>query len=407
MKYFFNTRLGNTRYELADGSLLCEAVPIARVGWQVYNAAELDEIEPDSDGEISVYRSPEEVFRPETIASFEGMTFTVLHPEQMVNPSNWRENAHGHATNIRRGTGEQSDLLLADLVVKSSEAIQAIYQGVDQISCGYDAEYRQTAPGKAEQYDIVGNHVALVPAGRAGIRCSIGDSRTMATKKTWFDSLRRALKTKDNAAIEEAMSNAPAELTTDDGEGGGDLPKAININISPQYPLPDKDPEMGGGQGITKDGEEDVPAWAQAILARLDKLEGGGTNDGEPGDDDDEEEKKKATTDAGYQQAVIARAELLVPGIKLPEGGKLATFKREVLDAAFRTQKGAQILVPLVGDKPDFKSMPKASLDAAFTAASEIAKRANQPAAQLRTFDHQNRNSPAALNKAFAEYWKK
>ncbi len=76
------------------------------------------------------------------------MTFTVLHPEQMVNPSNWRENAHGHATNIRRGTGEQSDLLLADLVVKSSEAIQAIYQGVDQISCGYDAEYRQTARGK-------------------------------------------------------------------------------------------------------------------------------------------------------------------------------------------------------------------------------------------------------------------
>ncbi len=57
------------------------------------------------------------------------------------------------------------------------------------------------------------------------------------------------------------MSNAPAELTTDDGEGGGDLPKAININISPQYPLPDKDPEMGGGPGITKDGEEDVPAW--------------------------------------------------------------------------------------------------------------------------------------------------
>lgn len=136
-------------------------------------------------------------------------------------------------------------------------------------------------------------------------------------------------------------------------------------------------------------------------------MEGGGTNDGEPGDDDDEEEKKKATTDAGYQQAVIARAELLVPGIKLPEGGKLATFKREVLDAAFRTQKGAQILVPLVGDKPDFKTMSKASLDAAFTAASEIAKRANQPAAQLRTFDHQNRNSPAALNKAFAEYWKK
>ena len=29
MKYFFNTRLGETRYQLADGSLLCKDVPIA------------------------------------------------------------------------------------------------------------------------------------------------------------------------------------------------------------------------------------------------------------------------------------------------------------------------------------------------------------------------------------------
>ncbi|MCV5696872.1 hypothetical protein, partial [Salmonella enterica] len=26
MKYFFNTRLGETRYQLADGSLLCKDV---------------------------------------------------------------------------------------------------------------------------------------------------------------------------------------------------------------------------------------------------------------------------------------------------------------------------------------------------------------------------------------------
>ncbi len=30
MKYFFNTRLGETRYQLADGSLLCKDVPIGR-----------------------------------------------------------------------------------------------------------------------------------------------------------------------------------------------------------------------------------------------------------------------------------------------------------------------------------------------------------------------------------------
>jgi hypothetical protein len=409
MKYFFSTRLGSTRYELADGSLLCKDVPIARAGWQVYGAEELEgeNLEPDSDGEISVYRSPEEVFRPETIASFEGMTFTVLHPEEMVNPSNWRENAHGHATNIRRGTGEQSDLLLADLIVKSSEAIAAIYAGVEQISCGYDAEYRPTSKGKAEQYDIIGNHIALVPNGRAGIRCSIGDSDMAGktAKKGWFDALKRAIKTKDTAAIEEVMGNAPSDLTNDEDAGGGSLPSAINITVAPQYPLPDKEPEMAG---ITTDNAEAVPAWAQAIIARLDKLEGGTATIDSGENEEDKEEAKKATTDAAYHQDIISRAEILVPGVKMPEGGKLATFKRSVLDAAYRTPKGMQILAPLVGASPDFKTMPKATLDATFTAASEIAKLQNKPvfAFGVPTKDGA-KDSPQALNEAFANYWNK
>ncbi len=37
MKYFFNTRLGETRYQLADGSLLCKDVPIGRTGKQLYS----------------------------------------------------------------------------------------------------------------------------------------------------------------------------------------------------------------------------------------------------------------------------------------------------------------------------------------------------------------------------------
>lgn len=38
MKYFFKTRLGNTRFQLADGSVLFKDVPIARTGEQVYPA---------------------------------------------------------------------------------------------------------------------------------------------------------------------------------------------------------------------------------------------------------------------------------------------------------------------------------------------------------------------------------
>ncbi|HAU5007098.1 TPA: hypothetical protein JD037_27010, partial [Raoultella ornithinolytica] len=54
MKYFFKTRLGNTRFQLADGSVLFKDVPIGRTGEQVYGAEELPGIEPDSQGLIVV-----------------------------------------------------------------------------------------------------------------------------------------------------------------------------------------------------------------------------------------------------------------------------------------------------------------------------------------------------------------
>lgn len=66
MKYFFNTRLGETRYQLADGSLLCKDVPIGRTGKQLYGAADLPNLKPDKLGEIVVTRSPEQVFNPIT-----------------------------------------------------------------------------------------------------------------------------------------------------------------------------------------------------------------------------------------------------------------------------------------------------------------------------------------------------
>lgn len=202
MKYFFETRLGETRYRLADGSLLCKDVPIARTGKQLYSALDLPKLVPDKAGEIVVSRSPEQVFHPATLASFEGMSLTILHPEdadgnvQFVTPANWRELAVGHTQNVRRGEGSQSDLMLADLIIKDEYAIQLIEDGLREVSCGYDAEYDQTEPGKAEQVEITGNHVAFVPKGRAGSRCAIGDKDTMATtqKQSWWTRMQRAIK---------------------------------------------------------------------------------------------------------------------------------------------------------------------------------------------------------------------
>lgn len=405
MKYFFNTQLGETRYSLADGSLLCKDVPIARTGTQVYAAEDLPNLTPNAAGQIIVTRSPEQVFDPATLASFEGMSITVLHPEdedgniRLVNPQNWKDLAHGHLQNVRRGTGNQSDLMLADLIVKDEYAIQLIEDGLRQVSCGYDAEYEQTTPGKADQVDITGNHVALVPKGRAGNRCAIGDRDTMATqKKSWLQRLRFAAKTGDADTMNELLDSAPAAVTGDEG----DLPSGVNLNInlSPQQPLPDKDPEMGGK--ATGDGEDDIKTLLKALLAKLEGTTTGDNADdpegkdkkGPTGDGEDDEEETTITGDSAY------RAEVIVPGIDLSRKVKPTAFKRDVLSAADKT-----LVRQVVGDA-DISKLPKQSVNMAFNAVSEIAKGRNT---RSTTGDAQRLNigTPkiSDLNKQNAEFW--
>ncbi|HEM8600367.1 TPA: DUF2213 domain-containing protein [Citrobacter koseri] len=404
MKYFFETRLGETRYRLADGSLLCKDVPVARTGKQLYGAADLPNLIPDAFGEIVVSRSPEHVFAPATLASFEGMSITVLHPEdengnvQLVNPANWKELAVGHLQNVRRGTGDQSDLMIADIIIKDEYAIQMVEDGLRQVSCGYDAEYGQTEPGKAEQVEITGNHVALVPKGRAGNRCAIGDRDTMANqKKNWWTRMRAAIKTGDADTMNELVESAPASVTGDEG----DLPQGVNLNInlSPQHPLPDKDPEMGGTK--TGDGDDDVVTLLKALLAKL--------SAGPTGDNDNQEDKKGPTADGedDEEEAVITgdsayRAEVILPGVDLSRKMKPTAFKREVLSTADK-----KLVRQVVGDA-DIRKLPKQSVEMAFNAVSELAKGRNTRTAtgdaSRTTITTPNISD---LNKANADFWAK
>lgn len=404
MKYFFETRLGETRYRLADGSLLCKDVPVARTGKQLYGEADLPNLIPDASGEIVVSRSPEHVFAPATLASFEGMSITVLHPEdengnvQLVNPANWKELAVGHLQNVRRGAGDQSDLMIADIIIKDEYAIQMVEDGLRQVSCGYDAEYEQTEPGKAEQVEITGNHVALVPKGRAGNRCAIGDRDTMANqKKSWWTRMRAAIKTGDADTMNELVESAPASVTGDEG----DLPQGVNlnINVSPQHPLPDKDPEMGGGK--TADGDDDVVTLLKALLA---KLSAGPTSDNDnpdgkkdpTADGEDDEEEAVITGDSAY------RAEVILPGVDLSRKMKPTAFKREVLSTADK-----KLVRQVVGDA-DIRKLPKQSVEMAFNAVSELAKGRNT---RTTTGDASRVSittpNISDLNKANADFWAK
>ena len=181
--HYYGTRLSeNISRREPEGYLLCLNVPVARTGTQDYLPEELGL--PSGSSFVSVYRPEEEVFSPETIASFEGMPVTNDHPPDGVDVSNIRALQKGHAHNVRRGTGDESDLLLADLIITDPGLIDLILvEGKREISCGYTYELCEEN-GQYIQRKIRGNHVAVVDAGRAGPRVSIKDHKVKEPERS-------------------------------------------------------------------------------------------------------------------------------------------------------------------------------------------------------------------------------
>ncbi|MGJ0580347.1 DUF2213 domain-containing protein [Xenorhabdus bovienii] len=418
MKYFFTTKLGETRYEMADGSLLCKDVPIARTGTQTYLPEEID-LEPDANGLVTVYRTEDEVFSPETMASFEGVAVTLEHPEDkdgnivFVNPSNFSELAHGHIQNVRRGEDDKTDLLVADVLIKRQEAIDAVKSGMTEVSCGYDAQYKQISPGKGKQYQITGNHLAIVDDGRAGSRCSIGDAAPITKKgkmsmKDWLKQVANALKTKDDNTLARLADEAP-ELPSD---GMSSIPGVtINMNTPAQATsLPPTERTTTDDTPKEQEkptGDDAIPEWGKALIAKVEALTSktGDTNPDDPdkktGDEDDEEDKK-VTGDAQYRRNIIADAEIICPGFK-PTGDK--GLRRQVLNHAIRT--GDSTYLKSFGIQ-DYNQVPKATVDAVFSAAVTVNKAKNHIQPPTQTRDNAARlNTPAELNKQYAEFWKR
>ena len=183
MLYYADRISDNIRKREPEGYLICVNVPIARMGTQRYMQ---DELGQRGEDEITVYRPEEEVFSKATIASFEGMPVTNDHPDdpEGVTADNIQYLQKGHCQNVRRGTGSDRDLLIADLLITDPHTIQAVLDGKREISCGYNYELCEE-DGKYVQRQIRGNHIAIVDKGRAGHRVCIKDSApTYERRKT-------------------------------------------------------------------------------------------------------------------------------------------------------------------------------------------------------------------------------
>lgn len=382
-----------------EGFLRCEAVPIARTGTQVYGPGEIANeagyIGPGPDGLIYAERRPEDVFRPETIASFEGKPVCMGHPERDVTPHNWRELAAGVVLNPRRGTAMDDDVILADLLITNKDEIEAVRNGLREVSAGYNADYEDLGtPGRVRQYNIIANHLALVPAGRCGPRCSIGDKKTLTEDcaMTWLEKLKAAFAGKDEAAFNAALAEAPkgetVSLTTDQL-------KTLNKILTRDKEHPDDcDCKACKGDSKTMDAIakdiKDIKGSVDAIDARVKKME-----DAEK--EEEEEKKKKETEDEGNRkiegnlemeappgtgdkakgakdslylvdsfQETIALAEAIAPGVQVPTVDAKASpkktfdalcqFRRTVLDLAHAKPEFRQFIDGIAAGR-ELKSM--------------------------------------------------
>ena len=384
-------QIGRTRETTPEGYLLCRDVPVARIGTLMYGDGEVP-VTADNTGLILIQRGEEDLFDPKTMASFEGKAVTNDHPEDWVNPSNWKELAVGTAHSVRRGEGAEADFLIADLLITDQDAIDAVMGEKVEISLGYDADYVEISPGKGVQRNIFGNHVALVDKGRCGSRCSIGDSfmsdKTKKKKISFADRIRNLVKTKDAEEAEKlakAVEDEELEIETkdsddDEDQDGKTSDAAVNRQILKM--LKTMDSRLGAlEKKKTKDSDDPEKP----------------TEDNDNPDDDPEKTRddilkaepagkaNEGVTHTGDSlKEVMVRAEILSPGIKLPptidsanNGKAVVLAKRQALKAAMQTTDGQKAVAPFIGANANIDTLPIQTLDAAFIGASELIKQQN------------------------------
>lgn len=424
-------QVGTKQWLTPEGFLYCEAVPIARIGIQDYLNSELvtgaeDDMVPGKNGTIQVERNEDEVFHPRALASFEGKDVVIDHPDDDVQPHNYKQYSVGVTLHPRRGDGEWSDFVVADLLVKDKDGIEYVQKHKPQVSCGYDAEYRSLGPGRAQQYDIVGNHVALLTRGRCGRKCKIGD-REMTKKTGVLDRIMTAFTTKDKAAFDEAMGelgaqtmkepevdktgpeavtethvhihmpgekeaggNPDGDATKDEIPGAAPAADPMEARIAAIEATLAKIAEMMAGQSGEGEGDEDVQQQGEEEAEGA--VPGKDTVDAEPGKDDEDKDKKgNPFKDSAHLvedfKVALSGAEIIAPGLKLPTLDSAAKpkstrdgiclLKRRALAASLRTDDGAEILEQLTGKRTLDGSMPCSQLGVIFNGAVALTKDRN------------------------------
>lgn len=266
-KAYFGSRISDHIIKTPEGFLICKDVPIARTGTQQYRGCEFGG--PVADGIYNVQRPEAEVFDRAAVASFEGKPVCDEHPEEDVTPDNYGRYMKGVCRDVRRGDGDLSNCLVADLVIYDADLINKIEAGKREISCGYDCLWNPTSDSSYDQLEIRGNHVAVVDRGRAGHKVAIRDT---ADDKKGGKKMSKSLIGRILRALARDESTTPEDM-----EAAAKLAGSSDAEPRPQ-PAPAPAPAAPAGPATPAPAAVPQPenkpaAMDEATEARFKKIE--------------------------------------------------------------------------------------------------------------------------------------
>lgn len=390
MIFYYGTQLSPHMDKTPEGYLICRDVPIARTGTQEYLAREL-QLDGDPERPVTVNRNPEDVFAPAALASFEGKDVTAGHPPENVGPENFASYSKGHVQNVRRS----GEYIVADLILKDAGLVSDVWNGVTrEVSCGYLCEYVPDGSGYKQQ-NIRGNHVAVVPRGRAGHEVAIKDqaaSEAGKGKKRMKKETKEALYRFFGLAAQDAEPEELERLTSD-------LSKVMDAEPDkPAKAQPAGDQDCGTGDVMVERAPkgDDLGSKLDRILERLEALEH--KNDREEkalhdeDDLDDLIEKLAGAEHAGQEAAVTIPADEMADMAPAAKDAAVALLRKvrpavaAIKDEKERSRVVDALLSTIQGPNVMGKVMEAAAANA----------RKAADAAQAGTFEERCRASEAA-----------
>jgi len=286
---------------------------------------------PDKPADIRrQLRLPEEVFSPESLASYKGKPIIITHDGGEITSDNVGEEAVGTILSEGREAGEYVE---ADTVIHEPDRIK----GMRELSLGYSLDLDKT-PGvwNGQPYDCIQrniriNHLAVVGSARAGDKSRLNiDGHE---KHTEGDATMAKQKNGDSAvgdlveAIEAVGAEIPEEVAADT-DNGEENPLDIALKATAA--------EEGEAPEENKDDEpENLEAAIELIRSLRAELEAlkGGQHDDENCEDEDCEGK---TMNADAVDRIVNEKLLLIRlgerlGIVGIQGMTLRAAKQEIV----------------------------------------------------------------------------